>query len=269
MSESKESRYFRLALQSQIGPGKLHNQTTLALTSGVARSMISDIYHGKRAAGRIVQEKLLQALNYSLADFLSLGRELDLKPSKRLNGASRDNEKKRVIIAEDIDDIRPAHLNAMGSVETLGLAACSDVHWQRVLTNENKITAAPVRLEGPAAFAMTVVGDSMVPAGILPGQVVYCDSNEIPAIGDAVFILLKDGFGTLKVFMGWSGLLPSDVRLTFVNRDNPKGEKWILLKGWDSPKDDDKCKVQNPYLITVGSTVVAQVAPVIFVRRKA
>lgn len=170
---------------------------------------------------------------------------------------------------DGIKDVRPAQLNDIGSVEMLGLAASSNKHWQTILNSENKVSSIPVQLEGPGTFAMTVVGDSMVPAGLWPGQVVYCDSSALAAIGDAVFIRLKDGYATLKVFMGWTCFRPEEARLSVVNADSPKEDKWILLQGWDSPEKDDENKSQKPYVISVGSAMVELIAPVIFVRRKA
>lgn len=101
MSESAETRYFRLALQSQIGQGKPHNQTTLSHASGVARSMINEIAGGKRAAGRIVQEKLIKAFGVPLTDFLALGQKI----AKEADGQAAPEQAKAN--APDSPPVRP------------------------------------------------------------------------------------------------------------------------------------------------------------------
>ena len=75
--ESSDTRHFRLAMESFIGKDKRHNQTTLAEASGVPRSLINEILHQKRFAGRVAQQKIARACGASLADFLAIGQVLD------------------------------------------------------------------------------------------------------------------------------------------------------------------------------------------------
>ncbi len=51
-----------------------------------------------------------------------------------------------------------------------------------------------------AAFALQVKGDSMIEEGILDGDYVICEQQEIAQNGDIVIAMLENGFVTLKKF---------------------------------------------------------------------
>lgn len=329
IKESPDFKHFRLAMESFIGRGKPHNQSTLAAASGVGRSVINEALRKKKPAGRAAQEKIARAVGMTLADFLALGQKLDLEQNREQRSTegetasayghylNRDDSERLIAFVsrwleaegpertawrlgldqdkiqgwvngtqlatksdlleiaaalrlepDDIlNDTRPSTLNVTGPVPLIGLAACHQVEWHKILYNGNNVSSAPIQLTGNKVFSVVAIGDSMVPALIGPGQVAYCDGEVVPAIGDAVYVGRKDDYGSLKVFLGWSEEHPGDALVTIRSRLEPK--RWILLRGWRSPAPDDPKQYQEPYTLAVADDMIAVLATVIFVKRRA
>ncbi|MBX9634382.1 MAG: hypothetical protein K2X44_05310, partial [Magnetospirillum sp.] len=76
---------------------------------------------------------------------------------------------------------------------------------------------------GPETIAVIAVGDSMRPAGLNPGDLVFCHPGD-PIEGTPVLVELADGKAALK---RWGG----------------EYEGWITLQGWLEPENG----VQQPY----------------------
>lgn len=109
------------------------------------------------------------------------------------------------------------------------------------------VTASPIVLSS-RAFAVLARGDSMVPAGIGIGHMCYCDPEQTPLPGEAVFLKCRNETGALKLFMGRGEL-----------------EGFTSFKGW---LEKDKNGRQKDFTIQVVDEDIEVVATVILVRRR-
>lgn len=128
-------------------------------------------------------------------------------------------------------------------VPVKGLAECGIAGWYQEMPL-GLMASAPEALEAdPKAVAVVAVGDSMRPAGISPGDLVFCQPGT-PQGGDSVLVELVDGTAAIK---RWGG------------RDGD----WITLAGWLPP---DAGGVQMPYEDRRAASQVAQLMVVAAVR---
>jgi phage repressor protein C with HTH and peptisase S24 domain len=131
-------------------------------------------------------------------------------------------------------------------VPILGLADCGMegieqvVHWAT--------TASPIHL-GPRAVAVLASGESMVPAGIVSGNLCFCDPDQTPLSGEAVFLRQRDNKGALKLFLG-------------------KGERegFTTFRGWLPAETPGAA--QKDFTMQVDNTLIDCIAPIIAVRRR-
>jgi phage repressor protein C with HTH and peptisase S24 domain len=133
---------------------------------------------------------------------------------------------------------------AAAGVPVMGLAECGLKGWyQRDLL---AVTASrPGDFVDPDGFAVMAIGHSMVPAGILPGQLCFCSPRTPPSAGDAVYVERADGAATLKLYRGTEG-------------------EWLVLEGWLDPAEGRP----EPYTDRLLLATVKRIAPVIYVKRK-
>lgn len=132
-----------------------------------------------------------------------------------------------------------------GCVPVIGLAKCGLQGWaQSIPLGIN--ASRPGDLTEPEAFCVLAVGNSMTPAGILPGQICYCNPHDDFGAGDAVYVERRDGTATIKLFRG---------------SDNDR----ITLQGWLDPDENGR---QAPYTDTIKTDQVRRMATVIYVKRK-
>lgn len=130
-------------------------------------------------------------------------------------------------------------------VPLVGLASCGVHGLEQIMPFA--VTVSPIALSNKSV-AVVASGESMVPAGIASGHVCYCDPEQEPLAGEAVFLRRKDGLGALKLFLG---------------RGEREGS--LLFKGWLPPDDKGNRK---EFLIDVEKVSIDSIAPVIFVRRR-
>lgn len=134
-------------------------------------------------------------------------------------------------------------------IPIIGLAQCGATGWSTT-TQLAVATSAPVLREG--ILAAMAIGDSMLPAGIQPGNIVYCDPRLTPQKGDPVLVRRRglaaenEGDATLKI---WEG----------------RDEDWIYLQGWQHKKDSG---TQEEFRIKQNLVEVIDISPVVLVRRK-
>ncbi len=261
-TETPDARHFRLAMQSFIGKDKIHNQTTLSVTSGVSRSLINEIIHGKRFAGRMAQEKIARACGLSLADFLVLGQKIDGADAGRppAPGLFEDDD----FDAASLFGRLPQNFGGATAssrrflskhpIPMLGLVECDMTGWYNAM--DIAVSSSVLSL-GPKSFAVMAEGESMRPEGISRGMLCYCDPDEEPLKGDAVYVGATGpgglAVGTIKVFWGW-GL-----------GAGAQGEGWLKLRGW---RKMDKFERQTDYFIEVPAANITVLATVVLVRRR-
>ena len=131
-----------------------------------------------------------------------------------------------------------------GGVPVVGLAECGLRGWyQRDLLAIN--ASRPGDFVDPEGFAVMAIGQSMVPAGIVQGQLCFCSPRTAPSVGDAVYVERSDGAATIKLYRGADG-------------------EWLVLEGWLDPLDGRR----EPYTDRLLLVTVKRIAPIIYVKRK-
>lgn len=131
-------------------------------------------------------------------------------------------------------------------VPVAGMASCNIKGWY----NESPLavtTPLPIPDASDEIFAVLAIGYSMVPAGIRPGYVVFCDPCVKPSIGDMLFIERMDGKVSIKRLKEQAG-------------------DWLTIEGWLDPDDGGN---QKPYSEQVHVRDVRRIACVIFIKVKA
>lgn len=88
----------------------------------------------------------------------------------------------------------------------------------------------------------------MVPAGIASGQICYCDPDQIPLEGDAVYLLRRDNKATVKLYLG-----------------STEKDGHIRLKGWHRASASGERK---DFFLELPASEVVTLAPVMYVRRR-
>lgn len=136
-------------------------------------------------------------------------------------------------------EIKPAR-PAPKPIPVVGLAACGVKGWNCVMP----ITMSAVLPISDSMIAVIAAGESMVPAGIGPGHICYCDPDQQPLAGDAAYILRRDGLATIKIYLG----------------ESKTGPNYIGFKGWLRNGDE--------YTDDILESQIETLAPVVFVRRR-
>lgn len=129
------------------------------------------------------------------------------------------------------------------AVPVIALGACSVTGWHSA-TNVYLMADPPVITK--EMFGVLSVGDSMLPAGICEGQLLYCDPETKPRKGDAVFIRQNDDSASIKLYL----------------QDDASN---IYVQGWLPP---DPSGLQKPYTITLFKNSVKTIATVLYTKRR-
>lgn len=137
-------------------------------------------------------------------------------------------------------------------VSVLGLAECSMRGWE-LQSATSMFAPAPADIKVADGFAVIATGDSMVPAGILPGNVIFCNPVIMPLEGDIVYVERPDGYATIKLWQG---------------KTKRAGKEFIKLKGWLPANPDAPDEPQKPYTDEFLKDQVKRVAVVVYIRRR-
>ncbi len=129
------------------------------------------------------------------------------------------------------------------SVPMVGMLECGLAGWFQPVNWEIETS---LEITDPKAFAVLAHGLSMVPEGIKQGFVCICSPGVPPAKGDVIHVKRTDGYTTIKTFNGL---------------DN----EWLYLRGYLDP---DVAGGQAPYDDKIRRDKVAEIATVIFIKRK-
>lgn len=134
-----------------------------------------------------------------------------------------------------------------GTVPVLGLADCGLQGWYQESPTGLFAAAPPAVVDDPDGVAVIAMGESMRPAGIAPGDLVFCQSVATHQDGDPVLVELADGKMALKRWGGSNG-------------------GWVTLSGWLAPEGG----TQMPYtdqrradqVVSVRRVVLVQPGPI-------
>ena len=137
-------------------------------------------------------------------------------------------------------------------VSVIGLAECSLKGWELLRNSVMSASAPPDIHKGGKGFAVVAIGDSMVPAGIEPNFLIFCDPERDPLPGDIVYVEDTENHGTIKVYVG-----PTKVG----NGD------FIALQGWLPRDPTDPDTPQKPFTLEVAASKVKRVCTVVYIRR--
>ena len=133
--------------------------------------------------------------------------------------------------------------NESSGLPVLGFAETKEPGWY---------SAQPSRLQtsldlpDPKAFAAIVQGEELVPQGIHPGFLCICSPTAKAVKGDIVHLRRHDGLCALRLYQG-----------------EEKG--WLVLQAYT---DADKKGQQRLYEDKVKRSIIKEIAPVVFVKRK-
>jgi transcriptional regulator with XRE-family HTH domain len=138
-------------------------------------------------------------------------------------------------------------------VSVVGLGDCSLKGWGIKESTAMYAVAPPDIAKAEGGFAVVAVGDSMIPAGIEKGHLLFCNPKIAPSPGDIVFVEQTDGLATVKLYVG---------------ENQNGGNKFVALQGW-LPKDDENPeKPQKPFVLEIKASLVKRIAPVIYIKRR-
>lgn len=139
----------------------------------------------------------------------------------------------------------PGPDSQQGGVPILGMAKCGLQGWSQS-TPLNIKASRPGDLHLPNIFCVMAIGNSMIPAGILQGQLCYCNPHDRYESGDAIYVERMDNTATIKLFLG-------------------ADETHMTLQGWLDPDNEGR---QQEYTEQVRLDQVRRAATVIYVKRK-
>lgn len=96
MEEISTHKYFLIALR-ELFPKNFDSQKALALTAGVSRSVINEIFKGNRHGRPDTHQKIAQAFGYDLFEFYDKGRQI-LEESKKDSPGREDENQDRICV---------------------------------------------------------------------------------------------------------------------------------------------------------------------------
>ena len=144
------------------------------------------------------------------------------------------------------------------TIPLLGFASCGVQGWHGRMTYAVAATAPHAR---PDMIAVMALGESLLPAGIGNGQILFCDPHAQPVPGEVVYVEHStDDLCALKQYLGQgSDALPE------------AAPDEIVLRGWLPPEtipQDGSPAPQKPFLLRIPSRFIRLLAPVIYVQRR-
>jgi DNA-binding phage protein len=125
-----------------------------------------------------------------------------------------------------------------------GFAESKDEGWYNPQHSSMQMT---LDIPDPNAFATMVHGQNLIPEGLQPGFLCICSPMLKPVSGDIIHLKRNDGLCTLRIFSG-------------------EEKEWLVLKAYT---DRDEKGIQRSFEDRVKRSIIAEIAPVVFVRRKA
>jgi len=142
---------------------------------------------------------------------------------------------------EELTDVEAA--NESAGLPVTGFAETKEQGWYT-----SRISRSQTSLDLPdsKAFATVVNGQALVPEGIHPGFLCICSPAAKAVKGDIVHLRRHDGLCTMRVYMG-----------------EEKG--WLILQAYT---DADRKGNQRLYEDKVKRSIIKEIAPVVFVKRK-
>lgn len=124
-----------------------------------------------------------------------------------------------------------------------GFAETRDAGWFSPQESSMQMT---LDIPDPKAFATMVHGQSLIPEGVQPGFMCICSPMLKPVAGDIIHLRRADGLCTLRVFVA-------------------EEKNWLVLRAYT---DRDGKGQQRVFEDRVKSSMITEIAPVVFVRRK-
>ncbi len=138
-------------------------------------------------------------------------------------------------------------------VPVVGLAECSLPGWEQI-SKKGLHAVAPVDIwKIKNSFGVIASSDSMSPAGIEPGHLVFCNTKMDPEPGDAVYIEQDDNHATIKLYLGETG-----------KRDT----LMLRLQGWQPKNEKRPGEHPKPFTMEMPKSAVKLLATVVYVKRR-
>ncbi len=134
-------------------------------------------------------------------------------------------------------------------VPVINLAESGIKGWKVRSSSTAMYVAAPPDIAKAGGFAVVAAGESLAPAGIPPGCLLFCSPKQTPIPGDIVYIEKKNGHVTINRYVG-------EVGQNFA----------LVLEGW-LPRRDHSTPPQS-FSLEVKTSTIQQIAPVIYVKRR-
>ncbi|NMP21863.1 S24 family peptidase [Sulfobacillus harzensis] len=177
--KTKENYFGRKLREARLKKGL--TQEALAEVVGLTKSQISRYESGKSGATLDIVARLAEALD--IGNFVKL-----LDPLPGLGPANDSAQHKMAAQLPEVLPVRPVPI--LGRIH-------AGVPWPAQPDRDGDVLIPPSL---PADFALRVQGDSMVGAGIMPGDLVICRSTEsrTPQHGDIVVALFQGEDATCK-----------------------------------------------------------------------
>lgn len=142
----------------------------------------------------------------------------------------------------ELDDM--IRQSAARGIPVSGFAESKDDGWYMPQISSMQMT---LDLPDPNAFATMVHGQSLIPEGVQPGFLCICSPMLKPVPGDIVHLRRQDNLCALRIFLA-------------------EEKDWLVLKAYT---DRDEKGMQHPFEDRVKNSIMNEIAPVVFVRRKA
>ena len=152
-------------------------------------------------------------------------------------------------VYERFDRTKETNKSESSTMPLIGLAECGVEGWSQRMQMAASIVTPKFHKDMIAALA---VGDSMLPAGIAPGNVIFADPRLTPQPGEMVYVEREyiegqKGDITVKLFEGIE-------------------DETLTLRGWLPKKSDEN---QKEFCIETPMKFVKRIAPVVMIRKRA
>lgn len=134
--------------------------------------------------------------------------------------------------------------SSVRGIPVSGFAESKDEGWYSQQTSSMQMT---LDIPDPNAFATMVHGQYLIPEGLQPGFLCICSPMLKPVPGDIIHLRRNDGLCALRIFVA-------------------EEKDWLVLKAYT---DRDDKGTQRVFEDRIKSSTITEIAPVVFVRRKA
>ena len=134
--------------------------------------------------------------------------------------------------------------SSVRGIPVSGFAESRDEGWYNPQSSSMQMT---LDIPDPKAFATMVHGQNLIPEGLQPGFLCICSPMLKPVPGDIIHLRRNDGLCALRIFVA-------------------EEKDWLVLKAYT---DRDEKGAQRGFEDRIKSSIITEIAPVVFVRRKA